>query len=300
MRTEFLPRGLCARSTGKGEEDGLIRRIELSAAASMSHWHFQRIFKALTNETLKSYVRSRRIANSLDNLFDQDLSILDIALATGFESHESYTRAFQKLFGITPSEYRKSAQDRLIFQKHQINKNYLVNLHQNLSLEPRLYSTKKRFFVGVTTEIIGIESEKNNIADKLPKLWDTFVPRMSEVPKQIDGTAYGIISHEPDKQGATKLLYTACVEVNEIPEKELPKGMKSIYLPSQQYAEFKHQGFVDIENINQTINYIYSSWLMNSNMRHTYQPDIEIYGSEFKSNSDDSIIYYAIPVEAIN
>ena len=40
MRTEFLPRGLCARSTGKGEEDGLIRRIELSAAASMSFSFF--------------------------------------------------------------------------------------------------------------------------------------------------------------------------------------------------------------------------------------------------------------------
>jgi len=99
----------------------------ISAAANMSHWHFQRIFKALTNETLKSYVRSRRIVNSLDDLFDQHLSILDIALSSGFESHESYTRAFQKLFGITPSEYRKSAQDRLIFQKHQFDKNYLVN-----------------------------------------------------------------------------------------------------------------------------------------------------------------------------
>ena len=272
----------------------------ISAAANMSHWHFQRTFKALTNETLKSYVRSRRIVNSLDDLFDQHLSILDIALSSGFESHESYTRAFQKLFGITPSEYRKSAQDRLIFQKHQFDKDYLVNLHQNLSLEPRLYSTEERFFVGVTTEIIGIESEKNNIADKLPQLWNTFVPRMNEIPNQIDDTAYGIISQAPDKLGVSKLLYTACMEVNDLSVKQLPEGMNSICLPSQQYAEFKHQGFVDIENVNQTINYIYSSWLMNSNMRHTYQPDIEIYGSEFKSNSEDSIIYYAIPVESIN
>ena len=284
-------------------EEHLIEDINLqdiSAAANMSHWHFQRIFKALTNETLKSYIRSRKIVNSLDSLFNTQLSILDIALATGFESHESYTRAFQKLFGITPSEYRKSATERLVFQKHQFDNNYLTNLHQNLSLEPRFYSTQERFFVGITTEVIGIESEKNNIADKLPQLWGEFVPRMNEIPDCVNDTCYGIISQELDHSGATKLLYTACMEVNGSPSIKLPEGMKSLHLPSQKYAEFKHKGLVDVKNVNQTINYIYSSWLMNSNMRHTYQPDIEIYGSEFKSNSEDSIIYYAIPVESIN
>jgi len=81
---------------------------------------------------------------------------------------------------------------------------------------------------------------------------------MNEIPNQIDDTAYGIISQAPDKLGATKLLYTACMEVNDLSVKQLPEGMNSICLPSQQYAEFKHQGFVDIENVNQTINYIYS------------------------------------------
>ncbi len=41
---------------------------DVAQAACMSQWHFQRIFKALTNETLKAYIRSRRIANSLDAL----------------------------------------------------------------------------------------------------------------------------------------------------------------------------------------------------------------------------------------
>lgn len=284
-------------------EEHLNRDIELteiSSVASMSHWHFQRIFKALTNETLKSYVRSRRITNSLDALYDKNFSILDIAIASGFESHESYTRAFQKLFGITPSEYRKSAKERLIFQKHRFDNDYLINLNTNLSQEPSFYSTQDRFFIGLSTEVIGIESEKNNIADKLPQLWEKFVPRLHEISDKVDDTCYGIISQEEDNAGSTKLFYTACIEVNNLPTNSLPKDMIATHLPSQLYAEFQHKGMVDIENVNRTINYIYSSWLMNSNMRHTYQADIEIYGPEFKMNTEDSIIYYAIPVEPIN
>ncbi len=282
-------------------EDNLNQDIQLSdisAQANMSHWHFQRVFKALTNETLKSYVRSRRIANSLDSLFDKKYSILDVAIASGFESHESYTRAFQKLFGITPSKYRQTAKSRLIMRKHKFDENYLENLNSNISLEPRIYSIEERCFIGIKTQVIGIESEKNNIAEKLPELWNSFIPRLDEISQAVNQTCYGIISYEKDNKNENSLHYLACTEVSNI--NNIPEGMVATTLPKQMYAEFQHKGMVCVENVNQTINYIYSSWLLNSNMRHTYQPDIEIYGPEFQMKSEDSIIYYAIPVEPIN
>jgi AraC family transcriptional regulator len=45
-----------------------------------------------------------------------------------------------------------------------------------------------------------------------------------------------------------------------------------------------------------TVNYIYSSWLLQSGLRHTYGCDLEFYGSEYEANSEKSVIYYAIPV----
>ena len=56
-----------------------IALSEVARAAGMSQWHFQRIFKALTNETLKTYIRSRRLASSMERLLSTDLRILDIA-----------------------------------------------------------------------------------------------------------------------------------------------------------------------------------------------------------------------------
>ena len=47
--------------------DAEISAANIAKVAGISQWHFQRIFKALTNETLKTYIRSRRFANALEN-----------------------------------------------------------------------------------------------------------------------------------------------------------------------------------------------------------------------------------------
>ncbi|MEP0174093.1 MAG: AraC family transcriptional regulator [Paraglaciecola sp.] len=269
----------------------------ISAHARMSHWHFQRIFKALTNETIKSYVRSRRIANSIDSLYDKNLSILDVAIASGFESHESYTRAFQKLFGYTPSEYRQRASQALIIKKAKFDQGYLENLHQNLLLEPRIFTSSAKVLVGTKIEVIGIESEQTNIAEKLPALWESFMPRLPEIKHKVEGTCYGIITIEENSESQQKLFYMSCIEVSQL--SSIPDSMVSITLPAQQYAEFTHTGQVNTDHFNQTISYIYSSWLLGSNMKHTYGPDVETYGPEFNYQSDDSIVYYAVPIESM-
>jgi AraC family transcriptional regulator len=273
-----------------------IELTDISSHANMSHWHFQRIFKALTNETLKSYIRSRRIANSLEHLLNKQNSILDVAVASGFESHESYTRAFQRLFGFPPSKYRQGAKQKLIIRKPKFDSDYIKNLNDNVSLEPKIYHLEERHYIGIETEVKGIESEKTNIAEKLPALWDEFVPRLSEIESPIGNICYGIISQKNNAKGHNALHYLACIEVSD--SSTILEGMKSMTLAAQQYAEFQHNGMVDVENVNRTISYIYSSWLLNTNMQHTFQPDIEIYGPEFKVQSEDSIIYYAIPIEA--
>ncbi len=109
---------------------------------------------------------------------------------------------------------------------------------------------------------------------------------------------YGIISVEDNQLGQKRLHYMACAEVSSVCN--LPNGMASMRLAKQDYAEFKHTGKVDVEDFNQTISYIYSNWLLQSNKKHTYAPDVEIYGSEFESQSPDSIVYYAIPIAPIS
>lgn len=264
---------------------------DVAKQAGISQWHFQRIFKALTNETLKTYIRSRRLSIAFEKLLTTDKKIIDISIAAGFESQESFTRAFKKAFDMTPNEARKVGNKNLFLNKVQFDAEYLRHININLSLTPEIVTQERMQLVGVKTEFYSVDSEKNNMADKLPLLWDEFVPRMEEIQHKVSGLAYGVIQQTKEK---TDLLeYYAAVEVSDI--NDLPEGMVSVEIPTSTYAKFTHKG--NVASINNTVNYVYSSWLMQSDKRHTYGADLEIYGEEYIPDSDDSVVYYSIPIK---
>lgn len=263
---------------------------EIAQETHISQWHFQRIFKALTNETLKTYIRSRRLANALEKLLTSEQRIIDIALTAGFESQESFTRAFKKAFDMTPNQARKIGNKNLFLKKIEFTSEYLEHINQNISMKPEIVTQKEMILVGMKTCFYSSDSEKNNIANKLPALWDAFLPRLDEVKNTIQGAGYGVIQQTKEK---TDLLeYYAAVQVAELDT--LPEGMVSVVIPETQYASFVHKGHV--QTLDNTVNYIYSSWLMQSQYRHSYGADLEIYGDGYIPDSDDSEIFYAIPL----
>ena len=176
--------------------DEEIPLADVARAAGVSQWHFQRIFKALTGETLKTYIRSRRFANSLDRLLTTKLRILDIALLAGFDSQESFARAFKMSFGLTPQEYRRLGKKTLFLRKAQIDAEYLKHINENVSLAPEIAVQPGRTLVGLRTQLFSVDSEKNNIAQRLPPLWGAFLSRLSEIEGRVPGACYGVIEQE--------------------------------------------------------------------------------------------------------
>jgi AraC family transcriptional regulator len=269
-----------------------ISSAAVARHAGISHWHFQRIFKALTNETLKTYIRSRRLANALDALSTSNARILDIALAAGFETQASFTRAFKLAFRVTPAEFRRHGGRFQFVRKIRFDADYLEHIHTRVTLEPELYQQPTMQLVGLCTHFFGVDSEKNNMAQKLPALWNSFLARLHEIDHRIEGVCYGVVRQTVEK--TDELEYYAAIEVSRIAN--LPPGMVTVEVSSGQYARFSHVGRV--EHFDQTVNYVYSSWLARSGMRHTYGADLELYDDRYKPDADDSLIRYAIPVEA--
>ena len=71
--------------------------------------------------------------------------------------------------------------------------------------------------------------------------------------------------------------------------------MASLEIQPATYAKFTHRGKAQL--INDTVSYIYSSWLLSTGKQHTFQPDLEIYyPDKYHPTSADSEIYYAIPI----
>lgn len=272
--------------------DTEIALSDVARAAGLSQWHFQRVFRALTNETLKTYIRSRRFAKALDQLLGTKMPILDIALAAGYDTQESFTRAFKACFRLTPGQYRALGSRSLFVKKVELNADYLRHIHRNVSLVPEVYEQPAMQLVGMRTLFYGIDSAKNNLAKKLPPLWASFLPRLAEVPYAVPGACYGVVS--PVGAASDQLQYFAAIEVSQ--RAALPDGMQALEVPGARYAKFGHQG--PAQGIDNTVNFIYSSWLLSSGMSHSGGVDLEVYDGRYHPTADTSLMHYAIPIQA--
>ncbi|MGF7060274.1 helix-turn-helix domain-containing protein [Brassicibacter mesophilus] len=80
---------------------------ELSALCFYSTHHFHRIFQSIIGIPVTDYIRKRKLSVAAWEIIETDKNIVDIALDYGFNSHETFSRAFKRIFDITPNDYRK-------------------------------------------------------------------------------------------------------------------------------------------------------------------------------------------------
>lgn len=263
---------------------------KVASTANMSRWHFQCIFKAITGYTVKTYIRTRRFSQALEDLLSTDRTIIDIALSAGFESQESFTRAFKQHFSLTPGQFRALGESRKFMRRVRIDERYLQHINVGISREPELRPVDACQYVGLHNTFYGADSEKNNFADKLLSLWDAFLPRMDEISHAIPKIGYGLV--EQTGGDAELLNYYSVMQVTS--SAALPRDMVSVQVAAGQYAVFTHEG--DPLLLDDTVNYIYGSWLPQSGYEHRGAADIEIYGKEYIPDSIASIVHYALPV----
>lgn len=73
--------------------------------AGYSKYYALRIFKELTGRTPFETIRALRLTKAAQTLQSSDKKIVDLAISSGFDSHDGFTRAFDRQFGITPQKY---------------------------------------------------------------------------------------------------------------------------------------------------------------------------------------------------
>jgi AraC-like DNA-binding protein len=90
-------------------EKHLHQHISLYDLAQISHyspWYSAKIFKQYTGKTPFDYISQRRLTEAAKQLRDDEVKVIDVALDFSFETHEGFTRAFSKTFGLTPKKYQ--------------------------------------------------------------------------------------------------------------------------------------------------------------------------------------------------
>lgn len=98
---------------------------KIAREAGYSPWHSTRIFKEFTGRTPFEYIRTLRLSRAAGKLRDKDARIIDVALDFVFDSHEGFTRAFSRQFGMSPRHYRKNTSTQRFFMPIRVRDYYL-------------------------------------------------------------------------------------------------------------------------------------------------------------------------------
>jgi len=100
----------------------------LANTAGYSPWHAAKLFKELTGKSPFEYIRTLRLSRAAVRLRDEDVKIVDVAFDFVFDSHEGFTRAFSKQFGLTPQKFSKDKPKVNLFIPNLIHENILTSL----------------------------------------------------------------------------------------------------------------------------------------------------------------------------
>lgn len=101
-----------------------VTMVQLARASGYSPWHSARIFKELTGKAPFDYIRRLRLSEAARVLRDDDVKVLDVALDFVFDSHEGFTRAFSKAFGISPKKYMQQKPPIGLFTAYPVVASY--------------------------------------------------------------------------------------------------------------------------------------------------------------------------------
>ncbi|KAA8674521.1 AraC family transcriptional regulator [Clostridium sp. HV4-5-A1G] len=261
-------------------------------AVSYSYYHFHRYFQAVTGETIGSYIRSRRLTQAAYDLIYGNRKILDIAVSLYFESAESFTRAFKKRYGITPTEYRKNGVDVLI-GKHrpmQLDKITECN-YENLS--PEIVTFEPKSVVGFK---FNMSIEKNNSIEMWEKLNAQLAKQdyisMNKNRYSIYETGGTCLSNTFDKNSEAAVF----IGIETSGGSNIPEGMELKEISGGRYAKFIHKGTV--KNLLSTYYYIWGVWLPKSSLQLDDRDDLECYTEQFLgAENEESQIEIYFPIE---
>jgi len=220
-------------------EDNLrveIKVKNLADFAGYSVFHFIRVFNEVTKYSPKDYILKRKISTSAKELKSNNSTILEIALDYGFNSHESFSRAFKRVTGLTPSDYKKNDADNMILT-NKLNRCYLEFLNDFKNTAPQKLLLEEIELKGFSNIMEIDELTSENIIEYMDYI-------------DCKDESYIVINNYKENK---KITFIGNETNHEFQSLSISKG---------EYAEF--ESIDDVKQLSSLIKYAYEVWLPNS------------------------------------
>ena len=250
----------------------------LSSLVSMSPFHFNRVFKKITGESLHSYIRRVRLEHSANALlFNPDSSVTEILQSSGFASNSSFTHAFKEYFGVTPTKWREVDKAACIKE----------NMEQILPLHVELGYFRERRVAYV---------RHKGYDRSIRSAWI----RLSEFCNSLDLDyedleMIGLHHSNPNIVKKEDCHYVACVNLDKNTEVYPNAKVGIMTIPKIFCAKFSLEG--KYGDLMRYMDYIYYEWLPNSEFEKLHLPSLALYHkNHFISDDERFDLDFYIPI----
>ena len=252
-------------------EENLTNEIDFKVVARKAHcseYHFKRMFSFLAGITLSEYIRRRRLSLAAQELHDSKVKVIDVAFKYGYNSPDSFTRAFFNVHGITPSEARENGQQLKAYPSMTFQLSIRGGNEMNFRIEQ-----KEAFnIVGIMKRVpIVFQGENPDIAE----MWKSLdADKIAHLQKLSNVEPMGMI------QASTNFSDGRMEEKGQLDQyigvattQENPEGFSKLEVPALTWAIFESAGPFP-HSLQETWGRIYSEWFPSSNYQVTEGPEI--------------------------
>lgn len=252
-------------------EDNLTNEIDFKIVARIAHcseYHFKRMFSFLAGVTLSEYIRRRRLSLAAFELTNSILKIIDIAVKYGYNSPDSFTRAFQNLHGVTPSEARNNGQQLKAFPPMT----FQLSIRGGNEMNYRIEQKKAFNIVGIMKRVPIIFEGEN---PEITAMWKSLdMGKIDQLKKLSNVEPKGMI------QASTNFSDGRMEEKGELDQyigvattEECPENFSKLEVPALTWAIFESTGPFP-STLQETWGRIFSEWFPSSNYQVTEGPEI--------------------------
>ena len=252
---------------------------EIARISGYSYPLFSRIFSILVGYPLTEYLRFRKLSRAAADLRNTDAKIIDIALAYGYESPDSFAAAFKKFHGVSPSAVRNGKEFKSFAP---IKLSLTVNGGQTMEVKIE----KKSGFT-----LAGIQVDADRTSD-FPKVWNSLFEKASyeELAKLGNGRSFGVCSEVKDGKTFTYAAAYDCRDAQKAAELDL----SVMHIPEAEYAVVQLKGSVP-NCIHQGWKYVMETFFPEQGYCHAGTPDFEAY-SEGDMYSKNYMMELWVPI----
>lgn len=268
----------------------------LAGLAGLSSYHFHRVFRGMVGEAVKEHIRRLRLERAAYQLSGTRRPVTRIALDAGYETHESFSRAFRDMFGQSPSAFRKS--------KHS---NLTRVAPSGVPYDPqgRVTHFVPQNTGGVFMDVVIKKQPTIRVAfmrhigpyagccAAWEKLCGWAAPRGLFGP---DTRFLGVSYDDPDVTPPDKIRYDACFTVGNDFRPEGDIGVQDV--SGGEYACVVHKG--PFEGLQQTYHRLCGEWIPAHDRELRSSPSYEIYLNDPNvTPPEELLIEVCVPLEAL-